>query len=292
MLREQFKRTVEDNQVYKIKPKKVPDGLFRICDACGKIVYEEDVIDNKYCCPKCDAHFRIDPEKRIRMVADRDSFQEWDADLIGDNPLDSPGYEEKLESVREKTGLKEAVVTGCATIHGMKTALGVMASSFLMGSMSTAVGEKITRMIERATEERLPIVLFCCSGGARMQEGILSLMQMAKTSQALKRHDEAGLLYVPVLTDPTTGGVTASFAMLGDVILAEPGALIGFAGSRVIRQTIGQKLPEGFQTAEFLCRHGFVDRIVKRSQLRRTLATLIQSSMPGGCRQAGGKYDR
>lgn len=194
-----------------------------------------------------------------------------------ENPLDFPGYQEKLQKLREETGLQDAVVTGQATIYRQKTAIGIMSPDFLMGSMGTAVGEKITRMVERATAEKLPVVLFCCSGGARMQEGIFSLMQMAKISQALKRHDEAGLLYVPVLTDPTTGGVTASFAMLGDVILAEPGALIGFAGARVIKQTIGQRLPEGFQSAEFLQKHGFVDRIVKRSQMRKTLAALIRS---------------
>lgn len=194
-----------------------------------------------------------------------------------ENPLKFPGYEEKLQKLREETGLQDAVVTGQATIYRQKAAIGIMSPDFLMGSMGTAVGEKITRMVERATAESLPVVLFCCSGGARMQEGIFSLMQMAKISQALKRHDEAGLLYVPVLTDPTTGGVTASFAMLGDVILAEPGALIGFAGARVIKQTIGQRLPEGFQSAEFLQKHGFVDRIVKRSQMRKTLAALIRS---------------
>ncbi|MCC8066243.1 MAG: acetyl-CoA carboxylase carboxyltransferase subunit alpha, partial [Clostridiales bacterium] len=196
-------------------------------------------------------------------------------DLTGVNPLAFPEYEEKLEALREKTGLTEAVITGRASVRGQQTAIGVMSSEFLMGSMGTAVGEKITRMIERATDLRLPIVLFCCSGGARMQEGMFSLMQMAKTAQALKRHDEAGLFYLSVLTDPTTGGVTASFAMLGDIILAEPGALIGFAGARVIRQTIGQKLPEGFQSAEFLQKHGFVDRIVRRTQMRKTIAALL-----------------
>lgn len=256
----------------------VPDGMFRKCEFCRKTVYEEDIRNNWYTCPKCGGYFRIEPKTRISMVVDQGSFEEWDEKLTGDNPLEFPGYEEKLQRLRENTGLTEAVVTGQGSVRGIRAAVGVMSSEFLMGSMGTAVGEKITRMIERATAERLPVILFCCSGGARMQEGIFSLMQMAKTSQALKRHDESGLLYISILTDPTMGGVTASFAMLGDVILAEPGAMIGFAGARVIRQTIGQKLPEGFQSAEFLLKCGFVDRIVKREKLRRTLAVLLGSS--------------
>ncbi len=255
----------------------VPDGMFRKCERCGKILYEEDVAAHHFCCPQCGSCFRVDPETRIRMVADRGTFEEWDHDLKTGNPLEFPGYEEKLEQLRQQTGRTEAVTTGCARIRGIRTALGVMASDFLMGSMGSVVGERITRMIERATAQKLPVVLFCCSGGARMQEGIVSLMQMAKTAQALKRHHEQGLLYLPVLTDPTMGGVTASFAMLGDVILAEPGAMIGFAGARVIRQTIGGKLPEGFQSAEFLQSHGFVDRIVPREQMRKTLAVLLDS---------------
>lgn len=258
--------------------------MFRKCDGCRKVVCEEDVQKNLYCCPECGKHFRIEPRVRITLTVDADSFREWDAGLVGKNPLGFDGYEEKLQQVRESTGLSEAVLTGEALIGGIRTAIGAMSADFLMGSMGEAVGEKITRMVERATRERLPVILFCCSGGARMQEGIFSLMQMAKTAQALKKHDEAGLLYVPVLTDPTTGGVTASFAMLGDVILAEQEALIGFAGPRVIRQTIGQKLPAGFQSAEFLQKHGFADRVVKRRQLRKTLTILLQS--------AGGKeYD-
>ena len=288
MLRERFKKnlgieqiayTEKEIQEQVEKKPQVPDGMFRKCEACGKVIYEEDIKENKYCCPVCGKHFRIDPFTRIEMVVDNGSFQQWDENLLGENPLEFPDYEEKKETLRKQTGLSEAVVTGCASIRGMKTALGAMSPDFMMGSMGMAVGERITRMIERATEERLPIILFCCSGGARMQEGIFSLMQMAKTSQALKRHDEAGLLYVSVLTDPTTGGVTASFAMLGDVILAEPEALIGFAGARVIRQTIGQKLPEGFQSAEFLLKHGFVDRIVKREHMRKTLSVMLQSSV-------------
>lgn len=279
MLRERFKKTVQAGKRQEAEDgaAQVPEGLFQKCPACGRTLYEEDVRGKKYCCPECGKHFRITPRTRIGMVADEGSFEEWDGGLVGNDPLHFPGYEEKLEHLRQAAGLTEAVVTGKASIRGMETALGVMSPDFLMGSMGIAVGEKITRLIERATTEHLPVILFCCSGGARMQEGIFSLMQMAKTAQAVKRHDEAGLLYVSVLTDPTMGGVTASFAMLGDVILAEPGAVIGFAGERVIRQTIGQKLPEGFQSAEFLLKHGFVDRIVKRGQMRSVLAVLLKS---------------
>lgn len=260
-----------------LRQSRVPDGLFRKCGECRKILYEEDIRENAYCCPKCGRHFRIDPVTRLRMVTDRDSFREWDRGLTGGDPLHFPGYQEKLERTREKTGLSEGILTGEAAIWGSRAAIGIMSPDFFMGSMGTGVGERITRLVERAEAERLPLILFCCSGGARMQEGICSLMQMAKTTQALKRFDEAGLLYISVLTDPTMGGVTASFAMLGDVILAEPGAMIGFAGARVIRQTIGQKLPEGFQSAEFLQKHGFVDRVVPRDQMRRTLGFLLRS---------------
>lgn len=282
MLRERFKKTIQSRKKLETEENspRVPDGMFQKCSSCGSTLYEEDIRENWYCCPECGTHFRISPWMRISMVTDPDSFEEWDPELVGENPLEFPDYDEKLEGLRQKTGLSEAVVTGCGTVRGTRAAIGAMSPDFLMGSMGTAVGEKITRMIERATAERLPVVLFCCSGGARMQEGIFSLMQMAKTSQALKRHDEAGLLYISILTDPTMGGVTASFAMLGDVILAEPGAMIGFAGERVIRQTIGQKLPEGFQSAEFLLKHGFVDRIVRRDQMRQVLAVLLRSCCP------------
>ena len=209
------------------------------------------------------------------MTVDEGSFEEWDADLGFVNPLEFPGYEEKVERLKEKTGLLEAVVTGKALIQGHPTVIAVCDGRFLMASMGQIVGEKITRAVERATREKLPVLMFACSGGARMQEGIVSLMQMAKTAAALKRHSDAGLLYISVLTDPTTGGVTASFAMLGDIILAEPKALIGFAGPRVIEQTIGQKLPKGFQQAEFLLEHGFLDRIVERSEMRRTLGEIL-----------------
>ena len=254
----------------------VPEGLLRKCNKCGGAIIAEDVKRDYYICPKCGGYFRVHARRRIEMVTDEGSFEEWDEGFQGGNPLEYKGYEEKLKNLQEKTGLSEAVVTGKAKIDGREVAIGVCDGRFLMASMGEAVGEKIARAVERATKERLPIILFACSGGARMQEGIISLMQMAKTSAALKRHSDAGLLYVPVLTDPTTGGVTASFAMLGDIILAEPGALIGFAGPRVIEQTIGQKLPEGFQRAEFQLEHGFVDAIVERKDLKITLNRILK----------------
>lgn len=253
----------------------VPEGLLRKCNKCGGAIIAEDVKKDHYICPKCGGYFRVHARRRIEMVTDKGSFEEWDSDLQGGNPLEYKGYEEKLEKLQEKTGLSEAVITGKAKIDGRETAIGVCDGRFLMASMGEAVGEKIARAVERATEERLPVILFACSGGARMQEGIVSLMQMAKTSAALKHHSDAGLLYISILTDPTTGGVTASFAMLGDVILAEPKALIGFAGPRVIEQTIGQKLPEGFQRAEFLLEHGFLDAIVERPQMKAVLSKIL-----------------
>lgn len=253
----------------------VPEGLLRKCNKCGGAIIAEDVKKDHYICPKCGGYFRVHARRRIEMVTDEGSFEEWDSDLQGGNPLEYKGYEEKLEKLQEKTGLSEAVITGKAKIDGRETAIGVCDGRFLMASMGEAVGEKIARAVERATEERLPVILFACSGGARMQEGIVSLMQMAKTSAALKHHSDAGLLYISILTDPTTGGVTASFAMLGDVILAEPKALIGFAGPRVIEQTIGQKLPEGFQRAEFLLEHGFLDAVVERPQMKAVLSKIL-----------------
>lgn len=263
---------------YKNQPKQepnIPEGLWRKCKKCGQPVYGEDVKNNFYICPKCKAYFRVHAYRRVELVADEGSFEEWDKEMEFSNPLNFPGYEEKAEAVRAKTRLNEAIVTGKCRIGGIETALGVCDARFFMSSMGHVVGEKITRMAERATREKLPVVIFACSGGARMQEGCVSLMQMAKTSAALKRHHEAGLVFISVLTDPTTGGVTASFAMLGDVILAEPGALIGFAGPRVIQQTIGQKLPDGFQRAEFLLEHGFVDQIVKREEMKETLRQIL-----------------
>lgn len=253
----------------------VPEGLLRKCNMCKAAIIAEDVKKGDYICPRCGGYFRMHAYKRIRSVADEGTFEEWDRGLTTRNPLQFKGYEEKLTSLQEKTGLDEAVTTGRARIGGEETALAVCDGRFLMASMGEVVGEKITRAVERATKEELPLIIFTCSGGARMQEGIVSLMQMAKTSAALKRHSDAGLLYITVLTDPTTGGVTASFAMLGDIILAEPGALIGFAGPRVITQTIGQKLPKGFQRSEFLLEHGFIDAIVERPQMKEVLSRLL-----------------
>ncbi len=254
----------------------VPEGLLRKCNKCGRAIIAEEAKEQNYICPKCGGYFRIPAYRRIELLADKGSFEEWDIEMETDNPLGFKGYPEKLEGLKKKTGLREAVVTGRIRIEGMEAVIGVCDGQFLMASMGKAVGEKITRLVERAAKEQLPVILFTCSGGARMQEGMVSLMQMAKTSAALKRHSDAGNLSVNVLTDPTTGGVTASFAMLGDIILAEPKALIGFAGPRVIEQTIRQKLPKGFQRSEFLLEHGFVDGIVERHNLRETLARILK----------------
>ncbi len=261
------------------KPEAVPaeDKSMIKCPKCGKMVERDRVVKKRYICYECGGYFRVKTKNRIRMVADYKTFEPWFEDMEVSNPLDYQGYEEKLAAAREKTGLNEAVTIGRCKIFGEDAVLGICDSRFLMASMGHVVGEKITKGIERATKLKLPVFMFCCSGGARMQEGIVSLMQMAKTSAAIKKHGEAGLLYSTILTDPTTGGVTASFAMLGDVIMAEPGALIGFAGPRVIKQTIGQELPEGFQTSEFLVEHGFVDGIVLRENLKKTLHFLIKS---------------
>ena len=259
----------------------VPEGLLKKCNSCKAAIMTEDVKNGYYICPKCGNYFRVHAKRRVEMVADEGSFEEWDTGLISGNPLHYNGYEEKVQALQEKTGLDEAVVTGKAKIQGSDVVLAVCDGRFLMASMGKVVGEKITRAVERATDEKLPIIIFTCSGGARMQEGIHSLMQMSKTSAALKRHHDAGQLYVTVLTDPTTGGVTASFAMLGDIIFAEPNALVGFAGPRVIEQTIGQKLPKGFQRSEFLLEHGFVDKIVERPQLRETLAKIVKMHEAG-----------
>ena len=264
-------RRVENRQY---KPE-VPEGLMRKCNQCGKAIIAEEAEAGYYICPKCGGYFHVPAYTRLEMILDENSFEEWDAQMPVSNPMEYRGYPEKLEALKAKTGLNEAVVTGKGRINGSETVIGVCDGRFLMASMGENVGEKITRAVERATEERLPVILFCCSGGARMQEGIISLMQMAKTSAAFKRHSDAGLLYISVLTDPTTGGVTASFAMLGDILLAEPGALIGFAGPRVIEQTIRQRLPKGFQRAEFLLEHGFLDAIVERPHMKEVLGNLL-----------------
>lgn len=276
-----FKKTrivsrIQSHSAVRASRPEVPEGLLRKCNKCGAAIIAEDVKQGYYICPKCGGYFRVHAYRRIQMVIDEGTFEEWNQDLIGGNPVNYKGYPEKVQALQEKTGLKEAVVTGKGKINGRDTVIAVCDGRFLMASMGWAVGEKITRAVERATEEKLPIIIFACSGGARMQEGITSLMQMAKTSAVLERHSKAGLLYVSVLTEPTTGGVTASFAMLGDIILAEPGALIGFAGPRVIEQTLRQKLPKGFQRAEFLVEHGFVDDIVRRENLKETLGKILE----------------
>ena len=252
------------------------------CPACGKAVPRRELVGHRYVCPLCGHHYPVGAYYRLSLILDKGTFRELDAPLASNNPLDFPGYAEKLSALEQKTGLREAVITGTARIGGYRTALAVMDSRFIMGSMSSAVGEKITRLAEYADKYKLPLILFSASGGARMQEGILSLMQMAKTSAALERFSQKGGLYISVLTHPTTGGVTASFASLGDIMLAEPGALIGFAGPRVIEQTIGEKLPEGFQSAEYLLEHGFLDAIVPRDALRATLLHLLKLHGKGG----------
>lgn len=275
-LQNMFKKNRKSYIPLKSERPEVPEGLLKKCNKCGAAILTEEVKSAGYICPKCQGYFRVHAYERIRMTVDEDSFEEWEKDMEFVNPLEFKGYEEKVKSLKEKTGLSEAVVTGKASIEGNPAVIAVCDGQFLMASMGQVVGEKITRAVERATKEQLPVIIFACSGGARMQEGIVSLMQMAKTAAALKQHSDAGLLYVSVLTDPTTGGVTASFAMLGDVILAEPKALIGFAGPRVIEQTIGEKLPKGFQRSEFLLEHGFIDRIVERKEMRTVLGNILQ----------------
>ncbi len=264
----------------KSKPKKfrhnIPDGLIFRCPRCQHYIFKEEFEQALWVCTNCSYHSRITAKQRIKITADEGSFEEFNSGLTSVNVVDFPGYEEKLKSFVESTGLKEAVVTGYCKIRGESCVLVVMDSHFFMASMGSVVGEKITRAFERAIEKKLAVVVFAASGGARMQEGIVSLMQMAKTSGAVLNHSKAGLFYCTVLTDPTTGGVTASFASLGDVILAEPKVLVGFAGRRVIEQTIRQRLPDEFQSAEFLQSHGFVDRIVSRDNLRDELQELIK----------------
>ncbi len=281
MLKDMFKKTYTriDAKYKSFKSEEepnIPEGLWRKCNKCRQPIYIEDVKNNYYVCPKCGGYFRVHARRRIEMIVDEGKFEEWNKEMEFSNPLDFPGYEKKVLAARQKTGLNEAIVTGKGVVDGHPAVIGVCDARFLMSSMGYIVGEKITCAVERATKEKLPVIFFVCSGGARMQEGMVSLMQMAKTSAALKRHQEAGQLYITILTDPTTGGVTASFAMLGDIILAEPKALIGFAGPRVIEQTIGQKLPEGFQRSEFLLEHGFVDKIVERRELKNTLARILE----------------
>ena len=251
------------------------ENIKLVCSACKVETEHEKAKENLYICPNCNKYLRVSAMDRISMIADEGTFESFADDLVSGNPLEIPGYEEKLQKAREATGLNEGVIVGKCKIYENECIIGAIDSRFMMGSMGSIVGEKITLAVEEATKKRLPVVLFCCSGGARMQEGILSLMQMEKTSAALKRHSDAGNLYISVCTDPTTGGVTASFAMLGDIILAEPKAMIGFAGPRVIEQTIGKQLPEGFQRAEFQLEHGFVDAIVERKDLKDTIGNIL-----------------
>ncbi|MBE6063242.1 MAG: acetyl-CoA carboxylase carboxyltransferase subunit beta [Clostridium butyricum] len=270
--------TVKPAVLKKIEPEEkpnIPSGMWTKCEKCNGIIYHEDLENSKYVCTSCGHHFRINAKQRIKMTFDQDTFKEMWKDLKTINPLNFEGYEEKIKKSMTKTDSSEGVVTGIGQINGLTVACGVMDSFFMMGSMGTVVGEKLTRLFEYATENKLPVIVFTTSGGARMQEGIFSLMQMAKVSAAVAKHDEAGLLYVSVLTDPTTGGVTASFAMEGDIILSEPNALIGFAGRRVIENTIKETLPDNFQKAEFLLEKGFIDAIVKRKDLRVMLYKIL-----------------
>ena len=255
------------------------DGLWVKCSECSQVAYRKDLISNFNVCSKCGHHNRINSDERINIISDKNSFEEFDSSLSPTDPLgfkDRRSYADRIKESQAGTGLRDGVVTGICSVNSMPLALAVMDFRFMGGSMGSVVGEKITRIIERATLENFPILIVCASGGARMQEGMLSLMQMAKISGALKKHKEKNLLYMPLLTHPTTGGVTASFAMLGDLILAEPKALIGFAGRRVIEQTLREKLPDNFQTAEYLLEHGFVDVIVKRKDLKDTLTKILK----------------
>lgn len=262
-------------EISEIKPN-IPTGMWSKCIGCNSIIYTEDLKKNLYVCPKCNYHSRINSKMRIDNLLDKDSFEEFDRELLGNDPLRFPGYSEKLNAIKRRSGLSEAVTTGSGNINNKKVIICIMDSEILMGSMGTAVGEKITRAIEKATKENIPLIILTSSGGARMQEGIFSLMQMAKVSGAIQRHSESRGLYITVLTDPTTGGVTASFAMEGDIILSEPNCTIGFAGRRVIEKTINEKLPDNFQKSEFLLQKGFIDKIVFRKDLRNTLDRILQ----------------
>ena len=272
-------RKVNTEETIRKKNEKASDmmiGKWVKCDDCKEIIYKEELHKNLSVCPNCGKHFRLSARRRIKQIADEGTLEIIGTEITTKNPLEFEGYLKKVETLKEKTKIEEAVTCGICEIEGERVVLGVMDSNFLMGSMGSAVGEKITLGIETAIKEKLPFIMFCVSGGARMQEGIISLMQMAKTSSAVARLHQEGLLYISILTDPTTGGVTASFASLGDIILAEPKALIGFAGPRVIEQTIKQKLPEGFQSSEFLLEHGFIDKIVQRKDMKSTIAKLIK----------------
>lgn len=254
----------------------IPQDLLFKCPRCGTVEYMEDFEKNRRVCAACNYHARLKWQDRLNMTADADSFVEFYGSMTSKNPIDFPDYEKKIREMQQKCETKDAAVTGECHIHGYRCCIGIMDSNFMMASMGSVVGEKITRLFEYATKQKLPVILFTASGGARMQEGIVSLMQMAKTSGAIARHSQAGQLYITVLTDPTTGGINASFASLGDIIIAEPKVLVGFAGRRVIQDTIKQQLPDDFQTAEFMLENGFADMIVERTMMRRTLARIMK----------------
>ncbi|KGX84493.1 acetyl-CoA carboxylase, carboxyltransferase subunit beta [Pontibacillus marinus] len=282
MLKDFFSKKKKYASIPREKAKQdVPEGLMKKCPNCHKIFYRKELKKNLNVCPNCDFHEQLNAYERIEYLFDENTFEEWDREIVSENPLGFPGYLEKLEKDREKTGLNEAVVTGKGTIDGVETACAVMDSRFRMGSMGSVVGEKIARAVERARELQIPFIIFTASGGARMQEGVLSLMQMTKTSVAIQRFNEAGGLMISFMTHPTTGGVSASFASIGDYNFAEPGALIGFAGRRIIEQTIREELPEDFQTAEFLLKHGQLDRVVHRQDMKEVLSTLLDIHQGG-----------
>ena len=276
MIVDKIKKRENINVVNKKSKIDIPIGKWVKCDKCKEILYKETVRENFSICPNCGHYFRMHIGKRLETIIDKGTYKRFDLNIETTNPLELEDYPKKLKTLREKTGLEEAVACGTGKINGKNVVICIMDSGFLMGSMGAVVGEKITYSIEQAIKLKYPLIIFTVSGGARMQEGIVSLMQMAKTTSAISKLDEAGILYISVLTDPTYGGVTASFASLGDIILAEPGAMIGFAGPRVIEQTIGESLPEGFQTAEFLLEHGFIDKIVERNEMKDTISKLIE----------------
>ncbi len=273
-VKDRFNAEKTENE--KSETPEIPKDLLFKCPRCQSVYYMDEFEKRRKTCPVCNYHARLTWRERLEITADKDSFMPFDENMNSLNPIGFPDYEKKIKSLQEQNGINDAIATGVCTIRGYRTVIGIMDSNFMMASMGSVVGEKITRAFEYATENKLPIILFTASGGARMQEGIISLMQMAKTSGAVKRHSDSGGLYITVLTDPTTGGVTASFASLGDIILAEPKVLIGFAGRRVIQDTIKQKLPDDFQTAEFLLQSGFVDAIVERKAMRKSLSNILR----------------
>ncbi|MDW4274011.1 acetyl-CoA carboxylase, carboxyltransferase subunit beta [Staphylococcus saprophyticus] len=279
MFKDFFNRSSKKKKYVTVSDSKqsdVPAGIMTKCPKCKKIMYTKELAENLNVCFNCDHHIALTAHNRIEAISDEGTFTEFDKGMTSANPLDFPSYEEKIQKDQQKTGLNEAVVTGTAQLDGMTFGVAVMDARFRMGSMGSVLGEKICRIIEHCTENRLPFILFSASGGARMQEGIISLMQMGKTSVSLKRHVDAGLLYISYITNPTTGGVSASFASVGDINISEPKALIGFAGRRVIEQTINEKLPDDFQTAEFLLEHGQLDKVVHRKEMKATLSNILK----------------